>query len=93
MKLTHPFSGPIHTDWSESKGEERRTAVQPDLVHLRSLPSFDTDYRFGRPTLYLTPRDLARLVLVRSTLGETRAEREAELLTTHGPRRSIQPAA
>jgi hypothetical protein len=45
---------------------------------LHSLPSLDTDYVFGRPKAYLTPRELARLTLVRSRLGETREERAAE---------------
>ena len=67
--------------------------MQRDLIQLRSLPSFDTDYRFGRPKLYLTPHELARLVLVRSKLGETRAEREAELLVRHSPHRGSKKAA
>jgi hypothetical protein len=42
------------------------------------LPSVDAAYRFGRPTMYLTPRELAKLTIVRSKLGDTQAEREAE---------------
>jgi hypothetical protein len=49
---------------------------------LSALPSLDADYCFGRPKVYLTPREVARLTIVRSRLGDTRAEREAE---THGP--------
>jgi hypothetical protein len=63
------------------------------IAQLSSLPSFDTDYRFGRPKVYLTPHELARLVLVRSQLGDTRAEREAELLTPSRPRRAARKAA
>ncbi len=37
----------------------------------------DTEYRFGRPHVYLTPRQLARLTILRSRLGDTRVEREA----------------
>jgi hypothetical protein len=50
-----------------------------DHAPLSALPSLDADYSFGRPKLYLTPRELARLTLVRSRLGETRDERAAEL--------------
>lgn len=53
-----------------------------DVHHLHQLPSLDADYRFDRPTVYLTPRELARLVIVRSKLGDTRAERAAESVTT-----------
>ena len=45
---------------------------------LRSLPSIDADYRFGRPKAYLAPKELARLTILRSRLGDTPAEREAE---------------
>ena len=44
----------------------------------RSLSSVDADYRFGRPIVYLAPRELARLMILRSRLGDTPAEREAE---------------
>jgi len=43
-----------------------------------ALPSVDAEYRFGRPKPYLTPHELARLTLLRSRLGDTRTEREAE---------------
>ncbi len=49
---------------------------------LSSLPSLDADHSFGRPKAYLTPHAVARLTLVCSRLGDTRAEREAE---AHGP--------
>jgi len=44
--------------------------------------SADAEYRFGQPKLYLTPIELARLVILRSTLGDTCAERAAETLAT-----------
>ena len=34
--------------------------------------------RFGRPKVYLAPHELARLTIVRSKLGDTRAERVAQ---------------
>jgi hypothetical protein len=42
--------------------------------------SIDTEYTFGRPKLYLAPKELARLTILRSRLGDTRAERAAESL-------------
>jgi hypothetical protein len=35
----------------------------------------DAEYRFGRPKVYLTPHELARLVILRSRLGDIQAER------------------
>jgi hypothetical protein len=61
--------------------------MQPEITHLRSLPSIDAEYRFGRPMIYLTPHELARLTIVRSKLGDTRAEREAEAVAV-GTRRA-----
>jgi hypothetical protein len=55
-----------------------------DHAPLSALPGLDADYSFGRPKLYLTPRELARLTLVRSRLGDTRHEREAELQSGRG---------
>ena len=46
--------------------------------HIKSLPSLDAEYRFGEPRLYLAPHELARLTILRSKLGDTRAERAAE---------------
>jgi hypothetical protein len=43
-----------------------------------SLPSIDAEYSLGRPQLYLAPKELARLTILRSKLGDTRAERAAE---------------
>jgi hypothetical protein len=48
------------------------------LQYFSCLPSMDVEYRFGRPKLYLAPHELARLTILRSKLGETRAERAAE---------------
>jgi hypothetical protein len=38
------------------------------------------EYRFGKPKTYLNALEFARLALLRSELGETRDEREAESL-------------
>ena len=46
-----------------------------DSQHIRSLPSTDAEYRFGRPAVYLAPHELARLIVLRSKLGDTHAER------------------
>jgi hypothetical protein len=54
--------------------------MNSDLFQLQSLPSLDAEYRFGRPKVYLTPHELARLTIVRSRLGDTCAERAAEAL-------------
>ena len=35
----------------------------------------DADYRFGRPKVYLAQHELARLILLRSRLGDTHADR------------------
>lgn len=50
------------------------------LQQIISLPSNDAEYSFGRPKLYLTLKELARLTILRSKLGDTRAERAAELI-------------
>ena len=49
------------------------------------LRSVDAEYRFGTPKIYLTPIAIARLTIMRSRLGDTRAERAAERITTAGP--------
>jgi hypothetical protein len=46
-----------------------------------SAASIDAEYTFGRPKLYLAPKELARLTILRSRLGDTRAERAAERLS------------
>ena len=48
------------------------------------LRSVDAEYRFGTPKIYLTPIEIARLTIMRSRLGDTRAERAAERITTTG---------
>jgi len=50
------------------------------LQQILSSPSIDTEYTFGRPKQYLAPKELARLTILRSKLGDTRAERAAESL-------------
>jgi hypothetical protein len=44
--------------------------------------SADAEYCFGKPKAYLTPMEVARLVIVRSRSGDTCAERAAEKLAT-----------
>ncbi len=46
------------------------------------LRSVDAEYRFGKPKNYLTPIEIARLTIMRSRLGDTRAERAAERIAT-----------
>jgi len=48
------------------------------------LRSIDAEYRFGKPKIYLTPIEIARLTIMRSRLGDTRAERAAERIATTG---------
>jgi hypothetical protein len=62
--------------------------MQRDFLQLASLPSVDAEYRFGRPKVYLTAHELARLTLVRSKLGDTRLEREAERVVRSSERRA-----
>jgi hypothetical protein len=47
----------------------------------REVGSADTEYRFGKPKVYLSPIEIARLMIVRSRLGDTNAERAAENTT------------
>jgi len=54
--------------------------MSSQLQPIISLPSTDAEYNFDRPKLYLAPKELARLTILRSKLGETRAERAAEPL-------------
>jgi len=48
-----------------------------DFTPFSATDSVDVEYRFGRPKVYLAPHELARLTLLRSTLGDTHAERIA----------------
>jgi hypothetical protein len=50
------------------------------LEQIPSSASIDAEYTFDQPTLYLAPKELARLTILRSKLGDTRAERAAEHL-------------
>jgi hypothetical protein len=50
------------------------------LQQIISLPSIDAEYTIGRPKLYLAPKEVARLTILRSELGDMRAERAAERL-------------
>ena len=63
--------------------------MNSDFPQLSSLHSVDLEYRFGRPKVYLTPHELARLTIVRSRLGDTQAEREANAAGTRRSRRRI----
>ena len=51
--------------------------MSDEFTHFGTTDTFDAEYRFGRPKLYLAPHELARLTLLRSRLGDTRAERIA----------------
>ena len=59
-------------------------------VHVDSSASFDAEYRFGRPHVYLTPQEIARVLIARSRLGDTRANRVAESIEP-AARRSVTP--
>ena len=48
------------------------------VQHFVSQDSSDADYQFGHPKTYLAPIELARLTILRSRIGDTRAERAAE---------------
>ena len=56
--------------------------MQPEFSAQSKLDSIDAEYRFGRPKVYLTPHEIARLTLVRSRLGDTAGERAAETLNS-----------
>ena len=63
--------------------------MNSDFPHqFSTLDGVDAEYCFGRPKVYLTPHEQARLTIVRSRLGDTRVEREAEAARTapHGRR-------
>jgi hypothetical protein len=52
--------------------------MDTDFTQLTSADGADAEYRFGRPRVYLAPHELARLTILRSKLGDTRAERIAQ---------------
>jgi hypothetical protein len=41
------------------------------------MGTVDAEYRLGKPKVYLTPVEIARLMIVRSRLADTSAERAA----------------
>jgi hypothetical protein len=51
--------------------------MQREFPRHSAFQSFDVEYRFGRPKVYLAPHELARLSILRSRLGDTQAERVA----------------
>ena len=63
--------------------------MQCDFAQLGSLHSLDVEYRFGRPRAYLAPHELARLIILRSRLGDTRAERQATAAGRRPSRRRV----
>ncbi len=46
------------------------------------LRAVDAEYHFGKPKAYLTPIEIARLMIIRSRLGDTNAERSAEQIAS-----------
>jgi hypothetical protein len=64
-----------------------------DVEHPRGLPSADAEYRFGKPKMYLSTHELARLTLLRSRLGGTRRERAAEELVRSSRRATAYSSA
>src|SRR5262249_21278725 len=54
------------------------SAMHSEIERIAALSSVDSEYQFGKPTVYLSAHELARVTLLRSKLGETRADREAE---------------
>jgi len=57
-------------------------SMQPEFSSPSHRHGVDAEYRFGRPKVYLTAHEIARLTLVRSSLGETAGERAAESLNS-----------
>jgi hypothetical protein len=56
--------------------------MQNDAIRKPTLDSIDADYRFGQPIVYLAPHELARLMILRSRLGDTQADRVARAAGT-----------
>ena len=46
----------------------------PLVVQHNPSDALDAEYRVGRPQVYLTPQELARVLIARSKLGDTRAD-------------------
>ena len=51
--------------------------MSTDFTQSSALESVDAEYHFGRPKVYLAPHEQARLIILRSKLGHTYAERLA----------------
>ena len=51
--------------------------MSDEFTHFGTTDTFDAEYRFGRPKVYLAPHELARLIVLRSRLGDTHDERLA----------------
>jgi hypothetical protein len=49
-----------------------------NIERIAALSSVDSEYQFGKPKMYLSAHELARLTLLRSMVGETREDREAK---------------
>ncbi len=83
MHSTTPYSVTIQFSF-EPEGSAV-TVTQPTTLRA----TLDAEYRFGRPHLYLTPQQIARVLIVRSRLGDTRAERAAERIFRVQPQNSL----
>ena len=68
---------------------EERTEPVTLVVQPNPSNSIDAEYRFGRPQVYLTPQQIARVLIARAKLGDTRAERAAERITRDSVDRSL----
>ena len=69
--------------------EWKITSMLDFAESVHALPSADAEYRFGQPKTYLSPHELARLIILRCKLGETQVERAAEKLTAARRRKSV----
>jgi hypothetical protein len=56
--------------------------MESGSIRKPALDSIDTEYRFGRPIVYLAPHELARLMILRSRLGDTQTDRVARAAGT-----------
>jgi hypothetical protein len=67
---------------------KRGNLAMAHTVQSELSAAVDAEYHFGRPHVYLTPQEIARLLIARSRLGDTRADRAAEPIE---PAYSIRP--
>ncbi|MBV9171654.1 MAG: hypothetical protein JOZ81_16400 [Chloroflexi bacterium] len=51
--------------------------MEHDSLRKTTSDSVDAPYRFGRPIVYLAPHELARVMILRSRLGDSQAARIA----------------